>query len=65
VQIAAIVNPSDLGQLIIGVCVKIGAIMLERVHQKNFSRESGRDDGTVLQDLGALDESGVDCHEPS
>ena len=51
VQVAAVVNPGDLGQIVIWMRVKIGAIVLERVHQKNFGGEARRDDGFVLEEL--------------
>ncbi len=54
VQIAAIVDPGDLGQLFFRVCIKITAVTLESVSEKHFGGEARSDDGFILQELSAL-----------
>ncbi len=62
VQIAAVVDPFDLGQFFFRMRVKIDAVALESVSEKHFGGEARRDDGVVLQELGALEERGLDGH---
>ncbi len=63
VQIAAVVDPGDLAQLFFGMRVEIAALALQRVHQQNFGGQARRGDGLVFQELGALEERGLDGHE--
>jgi len=62
VQIAAVVDPGDLGQLFFGMRVQIASLALQCVGEKNFGGESRSGHGLLFQKLGALEESGQNSH---
>ncbi len=62
VQIAAVMNPGDLGQLFLRMRVKIASLALQCMGKKNFGGKSRSGDSLLFQKLGALEESGQDRH---
>jgi hypothetical protein len=49
VQIAAVVNPFDLGQLVLGMAVKVGAVPPQGVGEQHFGGESWSGDARFVE----------------
>ena len=55
VQIAAIVQPLDLMQLLLGMRVQINALAVKRMREQQFGREPRNGNGAILQDFHPLE----------
>ncbi len=63
VQIAAIVQPLHLAEVLFGMGEEVDALAMQRVREQHFGGQARHGHGGIFEERGALEECGLNRHQ--